>query len=289
MNTERQGRARRRETERAASKGRRPKGRQRLYMALSALGLLVSVGGGMVYEYFNSDNYVIGSEIKRLGVEKSQEEIDLWRGVDREISESAANGTLTPAERLNIITGAMDQSRNPIYYDTAKFLVDQKNIGRVGTSLIARRLSDNGIVHSSVEVTPDGNLGIGLIVSIPAMLEMGPQEMASALSHEKEHIKNAFETDKPVENRPIGERIENQARRIKDRNEFLAEEARGYMQQSQSVIYELGLMGESDYSAVIRRSFAKTSFDALVNAAKVRGDASAPGWKNFLRRTFRLN
>lgn len=291
MNPEKINRRKGREAERSLiSKGRKPRGRQRLYLVLSAAGLAATFLGGIgLYEYSQSDNYVIGSEIRRLGVEKDQKEIDLWLKVDQDIAQNAQSGTLTPAKKLNFITGAMADSDNPFYRDSAKFLVDQKNIGRIGTAIDPKRFPDNAIINSSVEVTPDGNLGIGMDVSVPAMLEMGSQEMASGLSHEVKHIEDAFEADKPVENKPIGERIENQGRRIKDPNELLAEEARGYMQQAESIIYELGLMGENDYSAAIKRSFTKTGVDTIVNAARAKGNASAPSWKNFLRRAFSIN
>lgn len=275
-------------------RGRRKKsvvdrGRQRFNKILTGLGLITVLGlGGVVgvYTYFHNNNQeviavtdqvginsLVNQEIQRLEIEKNQQEIDLWNSVDIEIKQNIENQTLTPAKKLNIVTKNMLNSSNPYFKDAAQFILDQYNIRRIDTTIVPT-LSDQSLLESHIEVN-NGNLGIGLAASGSAMMSSDPVAIAWYLVHEKEHIKNSFKSDESIADKSLKERVEYQRQRILNREEFLAEEARGYMRQAQAIIYHLGLTENPDQYASRMTGMLKTeNADLVVNAINYQGNSS---------------
>lgn len=278
------------------------RGRQRWQKGLVAVGaaFVIAVGGGYgIYQFVqqqeqievvpdeNQDLVFIQQEIKRLGIEKSQKEIDLWGRVESELKSARDSNTLSAAKKLNIISRAMLESENPYFRDTMNFIQDQYNQGNLGTGIdpapVNRQASTYSVINSGVEVI-NGEFKMTLIANAEAMLERGTIDIAASQTHEKEHLKNTLQTDSP--SLSAQQRYDIQARRFLDRKEHVTEEARGYMKQAQAIIYHLGLTTDPEQlTGVIKLAFREYYTQKLVvNSIKANNNPDDPGWKEFIER-----
>ncbi len=304
-NRERDTRSQRRERERIVNKEQTQKQRgtrRWLTRPIIAVGtaLLIAtggIGGSIYYLTPHQDNVaitdvekdeqaLIQGEIDRLGIRKSEAEINLWQEADVQIKEAADSQTLTTMKKLNIVTQAMKRSENPYFKDAATF-IDEKTIERklatkINTSPIDRKARNYYVMRSGTIII-DNTFVLTLDAIAEAIMERKPVGIAADITHEKEHLQNALLTDLPEGATPQ-QRKANQNRRILDKQELLAEEARGYMQQSKSVIYYLGLTTEpNQLIKTIKTSIVDPSMQIhIVNTIRANNNPADPRWKSYI-------
>lgn len=299
--TRRQRRERIREEKRIISQQTR--GRQRWQRRIVAVGtaIIIAVGGGIgVHQYLQNQEQaelfkedeksaqtLIQQEIERLGIQKSQKEIDLWGRVESELRLAREANALSAVKKLNVISQAMLESENPYFIDAINFVQDQYNQGNLGTGIdptpINRQTATYSVINSGAEII-NGEFKITLKANAEAMLERGSIDIAASQTHEKEHLNNTLQTDTPHLN--AQQRYDIQARRFFNREEHVAEEARGYMKQAQAIIYYLGLTTDPEHLIdVIKSAFREHYTQKLVvNAIKFNNNPDDPGWKKFIER-----
>lgn len=279
-----------------------PKGRTKWPSVTIAIGtaLLIAASAGGVGIYYHlqpqeqvevvvDNQALLEGEIKRLGIEKSQKEIELWGKVDDDIKKHIEQNTFTTAKKLSLITEAMQESENPYFSNAGKFFQDQFNQGNLGTRITQTpigRPSSSSFTYLIVTepIIIQDKLIIGLEADAEEMMKAKPVEIATFITHEMEHGQNLFETDRPVANKTASERLENQRKRIKDVQELIAEEARGYMKQMKSIIYHLGLtVNDDQFMRGLATNFTRD--DGIKNLVDrsilAQGNPSDTDWKQF--------
>lgn len=268
MNRERNTRAQRRIRERGERRrlsqirGNRPlltTGRALVLAGLLALaggaGYVATEGGKsfpriVSGEVQKSDGQIIQEEIQRLGIKKSQKEIDLW-------SKNSFVPPATPLPirrdeatrresetRLEQAISLMSQSENPYLREASVFFQFLSASKRVSIRLNPDLPSKEGMITVG-GVTPvviENVLGWFLDISPHQVInKLDSLSLAMKLTHEFEHIKNEYLYLQEFQALSLEEQLARLEQRY--RQEWFIEEGRAYGKQSLAFVYQAGLHG----------------------------------------------
>lgn len=235
-------------------------------------------------EIQKSDDQIIREEIQRLGIKKSQEEIDLWRknsfvapSTPYAIKEDEITFRAFD-ERIKRALFLMGQSKNPYFKEAIDFI---KPLGRTGDLKIKMITEDinkerQGLIapFSSTAEIYGGRIRFFIDASANEVVNHSDSlTLAIRLVHEIEHIRNQYIYDQPFQFLRPEERISRLERHFTQYSEWIAEEGRGYAKQAQAFIYQAGLYGD----------YPKGS-DAQLAAFFIRSGKNplSPTWRSYL-------
>lgn len=285
------------------SKREQSRGRQRWQKGLVAVGtaFVIAVGGGYgIYQFVqqqeqvevvpdeNQDLVFIQQEIKRLGIEKSEQEIGLWRKLEQEIEDAKLANELTAGHKLNLMNQTLALSKNPHISDAVNFMAIEYGSGNVATGIDPNpidRQQDYSPMNTGYDISPNNEFKMTLVIRAAAILERELLDITAGQTHEVEHLRNIKRTDAP--RLSAQQRYNIQVQRSASRVEMIAEEARGYIKHAQAIIYQLGLtVDPSQYISEIRSKFKEPNFilRMIVNAIKAKNNPDDPAWKKFIER-----
>lgn len=228
-----------------------------------------------------TDEQIILEAAKRLGIKKSQEEIDLWKPAYTE--STPLNPTIPRLElanqRLKDVLTRMQQSQNPYYkeaYSTLLALV-QKNAIALRYDLtgdqtmgVAYSLSYDGSIQREFQVNPDFMINGSTALSA-----------ADSLVHEMKHVQQHEPVIEELQIRYSGRAFYDQATAyFGDTQRSYQYEFEAYAYEARSLIYEAGLVG-SIYSQTIQEISGKE--DRAVKFIQYGSNPSSPEWQNYLR------
>lgn len=220
-------------------------------------------------------------EYSNLGIKKSSQEEALVTSVAESRSnppkpDTHENRSLA-ANKLSRTMSFMERSANPVFNDAAGFLKGLRDSGKLSLAIRPAEGSSNGLVRQMTSLlTTDSGRPVWEIqaTSTEVLNLMDTVEVAIAISHEAEHLKNMTEI---VAQNPIlnpQQQIDLLQGKIRDKQYFVEEEARGYAVQARAYIYEAGLLG--------RRDKKSESEGFAVAFIKAGNNPSSPDWISYV-------
>lgn len=232
------------------------------------------------------DSQVILNEISRRNIRENREEQNLWTRANEQLaSNREANDVGESLRRVNLVTSFMEASKNPQFIKTIAFFEELQNKGDLSFFPNQRLPADETGVFAVVPRIHNGKIhwviewNVREVVATQNIITLG-----FLLSHEAEHVKNAiaFQESLP-KNTTVEERLAREnirTNRSQNRQELIAEEARGKAAEVEAFIESQGLLRWPTnglslvHDAVTYIRFGKNPSD--------------PRWQNYVRTIYKL-
>lgn len=276
---------------RNSQREKRERAQQTRRMFLIGGGAAVILGSGAVAaralglppfrDQASDSDLLLEAENSKLGIKKSPQEDALVRSVAEARSNPAKS--VTPENRslaaikLSRTMSFMEKSDNPVFRDAAGFLKGLRDGGKLILAIRPAEGSNNGLVHQMTSLlTVDSSRPVWMIqaTSTEVLNLMDTVEIAIAISHEAEHLKNMSALVAQNTHLTPEQQINFLQGKTRDRQFFIEEEARGYAAQAKAYIYAAGLLGRRD-----KRSESEGFAVAFIKAGS---NPSSPDWINYV-------
>lgn len=195
-----------------------------------------------------SDDSIFEAEYTRLGINKDQNEINLWKSENKPKSYPQKPDTyenkVEAAAKVNGAIQTMKKSANPFLKDAAETIDRLRAEGKLSVGI----KSDLGAGDKGVNLMSTGHYVEGndikweIQVSVGEILNLYDSlNIALKLAHETEHAKNLLKIDQENLHLTLEQRDLLQRRLGKTRQHVIEEEARGYAVEAQAYLYQFGL------------------------------------------------
>lgn len=228
-----------------------------------------------------TDEQVVAKEAKRLKINVSTKEGELWQkqgyaiSARRPINEET---TKEANERIATVLRLMTQSENPFLSQSGQFILDLKASNNltieVSSGQSIQTLSQKSALAAST-ILKDGKIHHLISIDINEVINNSSNSiLALELAHGSEHIKNSINIIQSLPPMTPEEIVQREEARSKNIDKFVEEESRAYAWQSRAYINQYGL----GFRGGVGRSFERIA----VAFTMTNGNPLNPEWQTYV-------
>lgn len=246
----------------------------------------VAVAGHEIYDRFFSEKSAVLKEAERLGIKLSEKERNLWdKGSRHEPNYYVVQNQETLIKATKMFQTTLDlsrQSENPIFKQTMVLFDRLQENGQLKFLLRPPGQGDEDEVPIQTAARFEGgkNLWVLEVSARWVINRLDPIDTALFLAHEMEHVRSEHDiVNNLVSRNPNttdGQKLSTLRARAFNRQEAIAEEARGYGVGAQAFIWHAGLTGD------IHQNRQTDDLKRVVGFIKAGSRVDSPAWQNYI-------